>query len=127
MNLERFAHYRTGITIIDDEHFDLIKKMDVIVMLCRTNPLDTGEITLLLHELTDELIRHLAHEEQLMAGSGYKYLEGHKAEHDKIREKMKHLVDTIPSKSPRLLDYVTQDLEHIFVTHIDHFDLQIKL
>jgi hemerythrin-like metal-binding protein len=125
MNEARFAHYKTGIKMLDDEHWHLLMLMDDIHQLCRERFPNVSGLTLAMEYLHGELRDHIAHEEAYMDDHAFKWVSAHKAEHITLNSKMTELTASIKPGS-RLVDFVFGDLEDLFLNHIDYFDRQIN-
>ena len=126
MQQERFRHYRTGYPVIDDEHFHLFQLMDVTLQLIKAHPIDCDAVKESLHVIEVALLAHLTHEEQLMDESKYRYAAAHKAGHDDLRLRMGKLLNT-QECDVRHMDYVIHELEYILLSHVDSYDMQIRL
>jgi hemerythrin-like metal-binding protein len=116
--LARFVHYKTNISIIDDDHHNIIVLMNDIVWDLKNNgQADTRKLDNLLINLT----KHFKTEEGFMHSIGYPYVDDHTSEHVSI---LNYYIDT----SNCLIGVFNQlnfidVLEEIVVGHIDNYDL----
>jgi hemerythrin-like metal-binding protein len=126
MNEERFVHYRTGYKEIDDEHFALLQTADEIVRLCRQHQVQSELVMGLLCTLDKQLNDHMQHEEALMREANYKYYNAHLSAHVELRVRFSKLPHPA-TFSYNHAKYVVDEVEHIFIDHIDGYDMQIRL
>jgi hemerythrin-like metal-binding protein len=126
MNPECFVHYTTGHKVIDDEHYELLSVADEIIKLCKSKFIPVEEITTKMQHLNKLLLAHMQHEEDLMRNSNYPYFKAHCELHDELRIRFKKLL-TINDFSYNRVEFLVDELQHIFINHIDAYDMQIKL
>jgi hemerythrin-like metal-binding protein len=126
MNAERFIHYKTGYKQIDEEHFAILRGMDKIIELCKAQPADTDLIKQSLEELDSALHLHFESEEKLMAAANYKFAAVHATAHVNLGAQISLMLHP-RDFNQRHIGYIVKDLEYLIVTHIDSYDMQIKL
>ncbi len=115
-----FKHYKLGIEKIDNEHWELITLMEKVIK-CARPPCD--ECKILTDKLRDMFYSHCSDEEDYMASINYPYLQEHKDSHKMIAVELELCIKRVLSG---FVDkYVTDRMIRIFITHIDHQDLQI--
>jgi len=120
MSIEWTKDLNTGIDVIDEQHkriVDYINQLKVAIL----RP-DGGLVGVVLAELADYCISHLAFEESLMQEANYPYLKPHKAMHDmfvKRLEKYQEKYDLGENVAPQLHDM----LSTWFVHHIKQADM----
>lgn len=118
MDASRFVHYKTGFESIDKEHWDLLQQMDAVKKYAKAN--DTETALKLLATLSEDFDAHCTSEEKFMESLSFPYINAHKAEHDRLRTKLKQI-----GERNWIYREVVSDLEEIFVSHIDHQDMQL--
>lgn len=120
--------YRTGIDRIDEEHNKLFEIADKAyeVLMDEFIPDKYDYIVEILNELKEYAGTHFDHEEEYMAGIGYKKLFTHKVEHHDFVEKLNEYDLTAMDENQReaileLLEF----LNNWLVDHILKSDKQI--
>lgn len=86
---EEFA---TGIDYIDYEHQRLVR---LINRICDESIHEGSEVTVAdgLGQLYAQICAHFALEEQLMREKGYEHYEVHKADHEKLLDEIRYMMD----------------------------------
>ena len=118
MDASRFVHYKTGFESVDKEHWDLLQQMNLVKQYIKANDKETA--LKLLATLSVAFDAHCVSEEKFMESMSFPYIDAHKVEHDRLRTKLKQL-----SEREWIFREVISDLEEIFVSHIDHQDMQL--
>lgn len=118
----RFVHYRTNIEALDQEHDILLREMATIEEL---NRLESDAVIEYLKDLRMRLNKHYENEERLMSLTRYPFADTHIAQHNGLRARMKHVVDTTClHKDPK---WLVHELEAILTGHVDNSDLQMAV
>ena len=120
--------YRTGIDMIDEEHKKLFEIADKAyeVLMDDFIPDKYDYIVEILSELKDYAETHFAHEEEYMAGIGYKKLFTHKVEHHDFIEKLNEYdLASIDENQKEAIMELLNFLNNWLVDHILKSDKQI--
>jgi hemerythrin-like metal-binding protein len=124
---EAFVHYKLNIAEIDEQHWQLIVKMDEVIKAAKESDFPVLEQG--IRNLEFALLSHLEAEERLMVRIGYPYLDEHNEAHNTLRDKMRSLVNDVCSGKlfgfVRLVEHLVADLSYILLGHIDSYDSQI--
>ena len=118
---ERFVHYKTGIDVIDNDHYAILTAAGNVTRLLRSR--DVPEANARLIELKMTLIDHMRKEENLMRGINYKWIDVHIRAHIKITQDLL-LVQISDHMEPYKIESICFRLEDLFLNHIDYADLQ---
>ena len=112
--------------LIDDEHYVLLSLADDIIKLCKLKFIPVEEITDKIQHLGVLLLEHMQHEEDLMRESNYPYFKAHCELHEGLKVRFEKLLSTKDFSHHRS-QFLVDALQHIFLNHIDAYDMQIKL
>lgn len=121
MDRSSFVHYRTDIEKIDHCHWAMITVMNRINALAKEHNYD--ECLLLTNNLQTMLFDHCIKEEKFMEEIGFPYLKAHVMAHAELIGAMVKLKKNIETHKYIHKD-IASELLRIFVTHIDHHDMQ---
>ncbi len=113
----------TGVSLIDNEHKELIKKIsDVLDASMQEKGLDSIKST--LDFLSEYAVLHFSHEEELQKNSSYQKYEEHKKQHIKFLETVNRLVEVSKKDGANLklvLD-VNKLVVDWLINHINLYD-----
>ena len=113
--------YSVGISIIDEEHKELIRIMNAaIVAKQHSNNID--EISKLLKELTVYALNHFSTEESYMAEFNYPEFQYHKEEHHDFSNKMITFCNRVVEGDYQIANEVLGYLKQWLVNHIQITD-----
>ena len=113
--------YSVGISIIDEEHKELIRIMNVaIVAKQHSNNID--EILKLLKELTIYTLKHFSTEESYMAEFNYPELQYHKEEPDDFPNKTITYCNRVIEGDYHIANEIFEYLKQWLVHHIQITD-----
>ena len=122
--------YRTGITLIDEEHqvlFDIIGDIDRIVKSYSVSD-QYDELQTIFARLIDYTSEHFADEEEYMESIGYEGLAVERRAHEGFVNKLKTIQanpDKIDGNPQKYVEHLVEFLLRWLVTHILHLDKKI--
>jgi hemerythrin len=122
--LEWKEEYATGIDDVDDEHKDLI---DVINRLHELLLADDARLTVpaFFARLIDGVSAHFALEERIMGESAYPDREAHRADHERLLDEMRDLVQAFANAEEVDSVDLAMRLEPWFCQHFATHDLRL--
>jgi hemerythrin-like metal-binding protein len=122
--LEWKEEYATGIDDVDDEHKDLI---DVINRLHELLLADDAKLTVpaFFARLIDGVSAHFALEERIMGESAYPDREAHRADHERLLDEMRDLVEAFRQAEEVDSVDLAMRLEPWFSQHFATHDLRL--
>ena len=122
--LEWKEEYATGIDDVDDEHRDLI---DVINRLHELLLADDARLTVpaFFARLIDGVSAHFALEERIMSESAYPDREAHRADHERLLDEMRDLVQAFANAEEVDSVDLAMRLEPWFSHHFATHDLRL--
>lgn len=118
MDKEVFKHYKLGVDKIDTEHWELIQLMENLLH----SPIDE-DINNKIQELRTKFYLHCLDEEDYMLSISYPFVDAHTEAHQRISSELETCLKRVAAGHRD--KYTTENFIRIFVTHIDHQDLQI--
>ena len=119
MNIERFQHYRTHNDKIDACHFRLLCEMEDVARDYNQFK-NISPILVLFNHLT----QHHIEEEAAMVIVNYPYIQFHIDAHCILRNNLDDLISLCTAN--KRITNITDEFERLFVTHIDHYDIQFS-
>ena len=105
MALEWTSGLRVGVDEIDEQHQELFRRAERLILALRAG--DRGEVEPLLHYLSDYVVSHFECEERWMAGAEYPGLEAHRDAHRRFRDEFAELTREYQRKGPTPLMALT--------------------
>jgi hemerythrin-like metal-binding protein len=116
--------YRTGIASVDHEHAELIVLLNLLhAELVRP---DGGAVGRFLGELHDAIASHFALEEAVMRESGYPGFARHKADHERLLDEIRDLMEEQHAAvDADLAGNLTPRLERWFMNHFHEEDARL--
>jgi hemerythrin len=117
----------TGNKIIDEQHKELIEKINKLVKSCENGSCQLESIKILDY-LSDYTEYHFREEEALQEAAGYPGIEEHKARHDEFRATVKVLHEMLVEEegpSPAFVEAVQKNVIDWFYRHIKGFDRSV--
>ncbi len=122
--LEWKEEYATGIDDVDDEHKDLI---DVINRLHELLIAGDAKITVpaFFARLIDGVSAHFALEERIMGESGYPDRDAHRADHERLLDEIRDLVEAFRQAEEVDSVDLAMRLEPWFCQHFATHDLRL--
>lgn len=111
------AHYSVGVARMDSEHQKLIGLVNALytAMLEGRGRDILGQT---LDGMAAYTVAHFANEERLMRVHSYPDFEVHKAAHDELAQRVKHLQEELRAGKPIVTREVMNFLQHWLVDHI---------
>lgn len=122
MSPDQFRHYKVNVPNVDDEHWDMITFMYGINAAAAQG--DKNTVALKVGMLETMLEEHCIQEEQLMEKINFPYINAHKEAHNVLRRRMREIANNVNLEKFYLHKDLMRNLHDIFVTHIDHMDMQ---
>ncbi len=113
--------YSVNISIIDEEHKELIRIMNE-ALVAKHNRNDLEEISKLLKELTMYALKHFSTEETYMVKFNYPELQNHKKEHHDFSNKMIAYCNKVIEGEYQIANEIIEYLKQWLVNHIQVTD-----
>ena len=118
---------RTGNAMIDEQHRELIEKINQLVQSCEQGREKVKAIKM-LHYLADYTDFHFNEEEKLQEWAGYPGLEEHRQKHEDFRKAVGELFEMLEEEegpSQAFVEKVQENVIKWFYTHIEGFDRSV--
>ena len=118
----------TGNDIIDEQHKELIGRIDKLLLLCENEKPAKREAIQLLDYLSDYTDYHFAEEEKLQEELGYPGLAEHKKKHEELRAVVRELHEMLVELEGPTEEFVKQVYENVaewLYYHIRGFDRSV--
>jgi len=114
--------FRIGIEPLDKDHQTLVSLLNRVSQ----TSIDTGDITLVLEELTDYTLYHFEREEAVMEACGYSALGEHRKLHEDLEKRLGTIVDEWRrSPDPKQLSRIRKFMRGWLFDHIINVDAGI--
>lgn len=113
--------YSVGISIIDEEHKELIRIMNAAIV-AKQHSNNIGEISKLLKELTVYTLKHFSTEESYMVKFNYPEFQYHKGEHHDFSNKMITYCNRVIEGDYHIASEILEYLKQWLVNHIQITD-----
>jgi len=119
--IEWRKEFETGIAGVDHEHRELV---DLINRLHEhmASGADRARVAEFLGEVFARIAAHFALEESIMRKHGYDEYEAHKAEHERLLDEIRDIMDNAPAAYADSLSTVVRDW---FVNHFKSKDARL--
>jgi hemerythrin len=116
----------SGVSLIDNQHQDLIKRINQFIAACETDDL-SATVGLLMRFLAIYVDEHFASEERLMESSRYPDQERHLAQHAYFRQEMAAIQADLAATGPSaaIAGRARKLLVDWFRNHITQTDLAL--
>ena len=105
MALEWTSGLRVGVDEIDEQHQELFRRAERLILALRAG--DRGEVEPLLHYLSDYVVSHFECEERWMERAEYPGLAAHRDAHRRFRDEFAELTREYRRKGPTPLVALT--------------------
>ena len=118
----------TGNTTIDEQHKELIDRLNKLMILCENEKPAKKEAIKMLEYLADYTEYHFAEEEKLQEEIEYPGREEHKKKHDELRRTVEVLHEMLEEQEGPTEDFVKQVYENVaewLYYHIRGFDRSV--
>lgn len=118
----------TGNSVIDEQHRELIDRIDKLLILCENEKPAKREAIQLLDYLSDYVEYHFAEEEELQRKLEYPGLEEHKRKHEELRQTVRDLHEMLMEQEGPTEAFVKQVSENVaewLYFHIRGFDRSV--
>jgi hemerythrin-like metal-binding protein len=121
---DRFQHYKLGITVLDDEHWELIRllrNVELVKFGDKASLLDAVEVVIRTFE------DHLVAEEATMRELEYPFMTYHRLHHAEFFAILTRYRTTCKPATvdPSVIKYIARSLSVQFLQHIDQYDRQL--
>lgn len=120
MNLEAFAHYKVGIEIIDEEHWEILRLVDSIKVCAQDKNYDKA--LALFEKLPCMLKAHYSSEEEMMERIQFPYREYHKTLHATILIEIVKVRHFFLEKNSHMEEHYMILFYQLIVGHLDTAD-----
>ena len=117
----------TGNALIDEQHKEIIDKINKLVVTCENGTCQIESVKMLDY-LADYTEHHFQEEEALQKEVDYPGLEEHKKRHDEFRQTVKELHEMLEEEegpSPRFVEAVQENVIDWLYRHIKGFDCSV--
>ena len=118
----------TGNTTIDEQHKELIDRINKLMILCENEKPAKKEAIKMLEYLADYTEYHFAEEEKLQEEIEYPGRKEHKQKHDELRRTVEVLHEMLEEQEGPTEDFVKQVYENVaewLYYHIRGFDRSV--
>ena len=118
----------TGNSVIDEQHRELIDRIDKLLILCENEKPAKREAIQLLDYLSDYTDYHFAEEEKLQEEVGYPGIKEHKKKHEELRQTVRELHDMLVEQEGPTEEFVKQVYGNVaewLYYHIKGFDRSV--
>jgi hemerythrin-like metal-binding protein len=122
MNPEVFVHYTVGIDLLDAEHWEILKLIDLITLQYQHKEYDTSYE--LFKRVKPMLIAHYASEEEMMERIQFPYREYHVTTHAKILQEVEKIESFLCKESFFMVEHFALSLRRLTLDHLDTMDRQ---
>ena len=121
MNADRFTHYKFGIDILDEEHWNAFSLLNDLLTWLKSGDFERADTG--LETLFEYVSHHNKLEQELMEKYNYPYITRHLENNAEIIERAKKIKNHIASRKISRFDIT--DFESAIINHIDHHDRQL--
>ena len=118
----------TGNSTIDEQHKELIHRIDNLLILCENEKPARREAIQMLDYLSDYTDYHFAEEERLQEEAGYPGLEEHRKKHAEFRSTVRELHEMLEEQegpTEEFVEQVKQNVAEWLFYHIKGFDRSV--
>lgn len=120
---ERFVHYKINIPNIDTDHYEILFQMSEISRHASIGNFDGAFDAVLLTK--KEMTAHFTKEEAYMLAINFTFVNHHISEHATILQAIDSVIHKMSvTRNVYLVNALSNDLEILFINHIDYFDQQ---
>jgi hemerythrin len=114
--IEWKPEYSVGDPAIDHEHQELVELVNAAAAAILERRAET-DIDRAFGDLFRAISAHFALEEEQMRNAHYDQLGSHKADHEKLLDELRDLMDEAPAQPEEAANHLTQTLEAWFADH----------
>lgn len=124
--IEWHEDFRTGITSLDHEHFEMIELLNEMAesVLPEAEP---ERVSSFLGEVYAKIQAHFALEERIMRESRYAGLSAHKADHERLLDELRDIMESHGADAS--FDYrgaLSRQLRDWFMIHFHEHDAKLQ-
>ena len=125
--MEKFEwkqEYSTGIARIDQEHKQLIERINLLYEQL-DHTLDILTIETMLGEIQTDISAHFAFEELLMHEAGYPEFKDHKEDHEKLLDQINDIIFCFAANPDNCKELLRMNMSDWFSNHFVSFDIRL--
>lgn len=118
----------TGNSMIDEQHKELIDRINKVLILCENEKPAKREAVHLLHYLSEYTDYHFVQEEQMQASVGYPGLEEHQKKHRELKKVVASLMEMLEEQEGPSNEFVEQLYKNVgewLLYHIRGYDRSV--
>lgn len=116
--------YSVGVAAVDHEHRELIELVNrVHEALTSGQPAD--EVSRIFGDLFRAISAHFALEERFMGAHGYDHRAVHKADHERLLDELRDIMDDYSHGDPQSVARLTKSVEDWFAVHFRTHDARL--
>lgn len=116
--------YSVGIESMDDEHRDMIELINLVYEQLGEHP-DNDKIDSFLGDIFNSISMHFALEERIMQKANYYEYPAHKADHERLLDEIRDLMDSFANDPEAGARELQQGLSSWFSEHFSTFDARL--
>lgn len=125
MNLLQWKpEYSVGIESMDDEHREMIELINLVYEQLGSRP-DRDQIDSFLGDIFNAISMHFALEERIMQNANYYEYPAHKADHEKLLDEIRDLMDCFADDPKAGARRLRDELSAWFADHFATFDARL--
>lgn len=122
--IEWDERFETGITSVDFEHRELIAGINRFLAALASDP-DQRHGEELLGEIFTDISAHFALEERKMRDMAYDEFDAHKADHERLLDDIRDIMDTFDDAQAEPLKALPERLTEWFLGHFSTHDARL--
>lgn len=116
--------YSVGIESMDDEHREMIELINLVYEQLGDRP-DNDQIDSFLGDIFSSISMHFALEERIMRNANYYEYPAHKADHEKLLDEIRDLMDSFADDPKSGAKKLQKNLSTWFSEHFSTFDARL--
>lgn len=116
--------YSVGIESMDDEHREMIELINLVHEELGDRP-DNEQIDSFLGDIFSSISMHFALEERIMRNANYYEYPAHKADHEKLLDEIRDLMDSFSDDPEAGAKKLQENLSTWFSEHFSTFDARL--
>jgi hemerythrin len=116
--------YSVGIESMDDEHREMIELINLVYEELGDHP-DNDRIDSFLGDIFSSISMHFALEERIMRNAHYYEYPAHKADHEKLLDQIRDLMDSFADDPDAGARELRESLSTWFSEHFSTFDARL--
>lgn len=116
--------FSVGDSAVDHEHRELVELVNTAAAAILAGRPD-ADVDRCLGDLLRAISAHFAHEEKQMRRAGYDELSAHKADHERLLDELRDIMDAAPGAASSPAERLTAVLEAWFTGHFRTHDARL--